>query len=227
MSESSVIIEVSGLRKTFRVGQWDLEVLKGVDLTVTRGDFIAVMGPSGSGKSTLLYLISGLDSPTSGTVKVKGNDVTAMDDRAASQLLRREIGFVFQFYNLIPNLSVEENLLLPALLDGVKPAVYRPILDDVMRALDLRHRRRHTPRELSGGEQQRVAIGRALINGPGIILADEPTGNLNSIAGQDIMELLVRINRDHARTIILVTHSTVAAAYAHRVVLMKDGVLET
>lgn len=217
------IIEVRALHKTYRVGQWDVEVLKGIDLTVTRGEFIAVMGPSGAGKSTLLYLIGGLDRPTSGTVTVKGHDVAAMDDRAASRLRRRDVGFVFQFYNLVPNLNVEENLLLPALLDGKKPPDYRDTLRDVMQAVDLTPRRRHTPRELSGGEQQRVAIGRALINGPEIILADEPTGNLHRAAAADIMRLLERINRERGQTIILVTHSTEAAAYAHRVVSLRYG----
>lgn len=222
-SARDVIIEVRAVHKVYRVGQWEIEVLKGVDLTVQRGEFIAVMGPSGAGKSTLLYLIGGLDSPTSGMVMVNGNNVAGMDDRAASLLRRREVGFVFQFYNLIPHLNVEENLLLPALLDGKKPADYRNALREVMGATDLTRRRHHTPRELSGGEQQRVAIGRALINGPDIILADEPTGNLNSAAATDVMELLARINRERGQTVVLVTHSAQAAAYAQRIVRMHYG----
>ena len=227
MSERSAardaIIEVRALHKIYRVAQWEIEVLKGVDLTIQRGEFIAVMGPSGAGKSTLLYLIGGLESPTSGVVIVNGSNVAAMDDRAASLLRRREVGFVFQFYNLIPHLNVEENLLLPALLDGKKPPDYRNALREVMQAIDLTRRRHHTPRELSGGEQQRVAIGRALINGPDIILADEPTGNLNSAAAADVMELLARINRERGQTVVLVTHSTEAAAYAQRVVRLHYG----
>ena len=230
MSERSAVrdavIKVRALHKVYRVGQWEIEVLKGVDLTVQRGEFIAVMGPSGAGKSTLLYLIGGLESPTSGTVMVNGHDVAAMDDRDASLLRRREVGFVFQFYNLIPHLNVEENLLLPALLDGKKPRDYRNALRAVMHAIDLTRRRHHTPRELSGGEQQRVAIGRALINGPDIILADEPTGNLNSAAASDVMELLARINRERGQTVVLVTHSTAAAAHAQRVVRLHYGTLE-
>lgn len=222
---AGAIIEVRALHKTYRVGQWDIEVLKGIDLTVRRGEFIAVMGPSGAGKSTLLYLIGGLDRPTSGMVKVKGHDVAAMDDRAASLLRRRDVGFVFQFYNLVPNLNVEENLLLPALLDAKKPPDYRDVLREVMQAVGLTPRRHHTPRELSGGEQQRVAIGRALINGPDIILADEPTGNLHRAAASDIMKLLSRINRERGQTIILVTHSMEAAAYAQRIVRLRYGSL--
>ena len=172
------------------MGDVTVDVLKGIDLSIAAGEFLAVMGPSGSGKSTLLYLIGGMERPTSGSVTIKGNDVAAMDDRAASLLRRREVGFVFQFYNLIPNLTVEENLVLPALLDGVAPVERQRALDDVLAAVGLRHRRSHTPRELSGGEQQRVAIGRALINRPDIILADEPTGNLDSRTGKEVMELL-------------------------------------
>ena len=200
-----------------------MDVVKGIDLSIAAGEFLAGMGPSGSGKSTLLYLIGGMERPTSGSVTIKGNDVAAMDDRAASLLRRREVGFVFQFYNLIPNLTVEENLVLPALLDGVAPVERQRALDDVLAAVGLRHRRSHTPRELSGGEQQRVAIGRALINRPDIILADEPTGNLDSRTGKEVMELLGRINGDLRRTIVLVTHAAEAAAHAHRIVHVRDG----
>ncbi len=220
------IIRVRGLHKTYRVGDVAVEVLKGIDLSIAAGEFLALMGPSGSGKSTLLYLLGGMERPTTGSVTIKGQDVAAMDDRAASLLRRRHVGFVYQFYNLIPNLNVEENLLLPALLDGVAPAERRRVLDDVLAAVGLAHRRGHTPRELSGGEQQRVAIGRALINRPDIILADEPTGNLDSSTGEEIMALLARVNRELRRTIVLVTHAAEAAAYAQRIVSMRDGRLE-
>lgn len=152
---TDAIIRVRELHKTYRVGDVAVEVLKGIDLSIAAGEFLAVMGPSGSGKSTLLYLLGGMERPTTGSVTIKGQDVAAMDDRAASLLRRRHVGFVFQFYNLIPNLNVEENLLLPALLDGVAPAERRRVLDDVLAAIGLTHRRGHTPRELSGGEQQR------------------------------------------------------------------------
>ena len=217
------MIEVRALRKTYQVGDVALEVLKGVDLSITAGEFLAVMGPSGSGKSTLLYLVGGMERPTSGSVTIKGKDVAAMDDRAASLLRRREVGFVFQFYNLIPNLNVEENLLLPALLDRSIPAERQRMLDDILASIGLTHRRLHTPRELSGGEQQRVAIGRALINRPDIILADEPTGNLDSTTGAEVLELLARINRELGRTVVLVTHAADAAAHARRIVRMRDG----
>ena len=221
------IIEVRKLRKTYRMGDVSVEVLKGIDLSIAAAEFLAVMGPSGSGKSTLLYLLGGMERPTTGSVTIKGRDVSAMDDRAASLLRRRHVGFVFQFYNLIPNLNVEENLLLPALLDGVAPAERRRLLDDVLAAIGLTHRRGHTPRELSGGEQQRVAIGRALINRPDIILADEPTGNLDSSTGEEILALLVRVNRELGRTIVLVTHADEAAAHAQRTVHVRDGRLES
>ncbi|MDD9985280.1 MAG: ABC transporter ATP-binding protein [Spirochaetaceae bacterium] len=225
-ADTDGIIQVRELHKTYRVGDVAVEVLKGIDLSIAAGEFLAVMGPSGSGKSTLLYLLGGMERPTSGSVTIKGQEVAAMDDRAASLLRRRHVGFVFQFYNLIPNLNVEENLLLPALLDGAAPAERRRVLDDVLGAISLTHRRSHTPRELSGGEQQRVAIGRALINRPDIILADEPTGNLDSSTGEEIMALLARVNRDLGRTIVLVTHAAEAAACASRTVSMRDGRLE-
>ena len=224
-SNALPIIDVRQLRKSYQIGDVAVEVLKGIDLTIMAGEFLAVMGPSGSGKSTMLYLIGGMERPTSGTVTIKGNAVAAMDDRSASLLRRREVGFVFQFYNLIPNLNVEENLILPALLDGATAVEQRRGLDEILEAIDLTHRRRHTPRELSGGEQQRVAIGRALINGPGIILADEPTGNLDSKSTKEIMKLLARINGEFGRTIVLVTHAAEAAAHAQRIVHMRDGVL--
>ncbi len=223
---TDAIIRVRGLHKTYRVGDVAVEVLKGIDLSIAAGEFLAVMGPSGSGKSTLLYLLGGMERPTTGSVTIKGQDVAAMDDRAASLLRRRHVGFVYQFYNLIPNLNVEENLLLPALLDGVALDERRRVLDDVLAAIGLTHRRGHTPRELSGGEQQRVAIGRALINRPDIILADEPTGNLDSSTGEEIMALLARVNRELRRTIVLVTHAAEAAAHAQRIVSMRDGRLE-
>ena len=226
-TDTDAIIQVRELHKSYRVGDVAVEVLKGIDLSIAAGEFLAVMGPSGSGKSTLLYMLGGMERPTTGSVTIKGQDVAAMDDRAASLLRRRAVGFVFQFYNLIPNLNVEENLLLPALLDGVAPIERRRVLDDVLAGIGLTHRRAHTPRELSGGEQQRVAIGRALINRPDIILADEPTGNLDSSTGEEIMALLVRVNRELGRTIVLVTHAAEAAAHAQRTVHVRDGRLES
>lgn len=216
-------INIADLCKTYKLGTVDVEVLKNINLTISDGEFVSIMGPSGSGKSTLLYLIGGLDKPTSGSVKIKGKELSYMKDREESLMRRRDIGFVFQFYNLIPNLNVEENIMLPVLLDGKKMKAYRQKLDELLDTVGLSDRRLHTPRELSGGQQQRVAIARALINEPDIILADEPIGNLDSKSGTEIMMLLQRINRDKGKTIIQVTHSKEAAEYGNRIINVKDG----
>ena len=217
------IIEAKNLNKTFKMGELDIEVLKDINLSIESGEFISIMGPSGSGKSTLLYLIGGLDKPTSGSVKIKGNELSEMKDKEQSIMRRRDIGFVFQFYNLIPNLSVEENVILPVLLDGKKLKDYRSRLDDILEVVGLEDRRAHTPRELSGGQQQRVAIARALVNEPDIILADEPIGNLDTKTGTEIMQLLQRINREKKKTIVQVTHSKEAADYGNRIINVRDG----
>lgn len=201
----------------------DVEVLKDINITINKGEFISIMGPSGSGKSTLLYLMGGLDKPTSGSVKIKGKELSVMKDTEESIMRRRDMGFVFQFYNLIPNLDVEENIMLPVLLDGKKMKAYRPRLEEILSVVGLSDRRHHTPRELSGGQQQRVAIARALINDPDIILADEPIGNLDSKTGTEIMELLGNINSLHGRTIVQVTHSKESAAYGQRIINVRDG----
>ncbi len=169
------IIEAVGLCKTYKLGEVSIEVLRDVNFTVNKGEFVSLMGPSGSGKSTLLYLLGGLDKPTSGSIKLKGRELAAMKDKEESEMRRREIGFVFQFYNLVPNLNLEENIMLPILLDGKKLKQYKSRLDEILELVGLSDRRKHTPRELSGGQQQRVAIARALVNEPDIILADEPT----------------------------------------------------
>lgn len=218
-----VIIETRGLNKTFKLGSLEVEVLKDINLSIASGEFVSIMGPSGSGKSTLLYLIGGLDSPTSGSVKIKGCELSKMKDKEQSIMRRRDIGFVFQFYNLIPNLNVEENVVLPLLLDGKKLKDYRSRLDEILEVVGLSDRRLHTPRELSGGQQQRVAIARALINEPDIILADEPIGNLDTKTGTEVMELLQRINKERGKTIVQVTHSKEAAEYGSRVINVRDG----
>ncbi|HRU41557.1 MAG TPA: ABC transporter ATP-binding protein, partial [Candidatus Diapherotrites archaeon] len=211
------------LNKTFKMGDLDIEVLKDINLSIESGEFVSIMGPSGSGKSTLLYLIGGLDKPTSGSVKIKGSELSEMKDKEQSIMRRRDIGFVFQFYNLIPNLSVEENVILPVLLDGKKLKDYRNKLDDILEVVGLADRRAHTPRELSGGQQQRVAIARALVNEPDIILADEPIGNLDTKTGTEVMQLLQRINREKKKTIVQVTHSKEAAEYGNRIINVRDG----
>ncbi len=217
------IIEILNLYKTYKLGRVDIEVLKEINVTVCEGEFVSIMGPSGSGKSTLLYLIGGLDKPTSGSIKIAGKELASMNDKSQSIMRRRNIGFVFQFYNLIPNLDVEENIMLPILLDGKKIKNYKKELDEILEIVGLSDRRRHTPRELSGGQQQRVAIARALINQPDIILADEPIGNLDSKSGTEIMELFQRINQEKGKTIIQVTHSAESAEYSRRIIHVKDG----
>lgn len=217
------VIEAKGLTKTFNMGELQVPVLKGIDMEIKAGEFVSIMGPSGSGKSTLLYLLGGLDNPTDGYLKVKGKDLAVMKDKEQSIMRRQDIGFVFQFYNLIPNLNVEDNIMLPVLLDGKKLKDYRESLDELLDLIGLSDRRHHTPRELSGGQQQRVAIGRALINSPDIILADEPIGNLDSKTGTEVMTLLKKINKEKNKTIVQVTHSEEAAEYGQRIIRVKDG----
>lgn len=217
------VVEIANLYKTYKLGTLEVEVLKDINVSIQSGEFVSIMGPSGSGKSTLLYLIGGLDKPTSGSVRIKGKELAVMNDRDESVMRRREIGFVFQFYNLIPNLNVEENVTLPILLDGKKMKAYKNKLDELLEIVGLSDRRYHTPRELSGGQQQRVAIARALINEPDVILADEPIGNLDSKSGTEIMMLLRKINQEKGKTIVQVTHSREAAEYGNRIINVRDG----
>ena len=223
-----IAVEGKHIVKNFRIGSTTTMVLKDISLQVLRGEFVSIMGPSGSGKSTLLYILGGLDAPTSGNVLLDGMDIARFGDEKMSRIRRQKIGFVFQFYNLIPNLSVEENIMLPLLLDGKKMGDYKQQLSQILEVVGLYDRRRHTPRELSGGQQQRVAIARALIGKPEILFADEPTGNLDSGTGAEIMTLLREINQSIGQTIIMVTHSPDAAKSSSRVIAVQDGmVLET
>lgn len=219
----SIVVDVKDVCKSFILGQEEVPVLKNLNFNIKKGEFVSLMGPSGSGKSTLLYLIGGLDVPTQGDVLVHGKHLKALRDREESIMRRREIGFVFQFYNLIPNLNVEENIMLPILLDGKNPKKYKQRLDEILELVGLSDRRKHTPKELSGGQQQRVAIARALIGEPDLILADEPIGNLDSVTGTEIMELFQKINREQGKTIVQVTHSASAAEYGTRIIQLKDG----
>ncbi|BAK98866.1 ABC transporter ATP-binding protein [Oscillibacter valericigenes Sjm18-20] len=225
MTKMPVAIEGENIIKDFKIGDTVTRVLKGISLQIPKGEFLSIMGPSGSGKSTLLYILGGLDSPTNGSVLMGGKDISRYNDEKKSVMRRRDIGFIFQFYNLIPNLNVEENVLLPILLDGKNAKDYRKQLNNILEIVGLTDRRNHTPRELSGGQQQRVAIARALINSPDIIFADEPTGNLDSKTGTEIMKLLKEINRESDKTIIMVTHSADAAAYGNRIVSVRDGMI--
>lgn len=217
------VIEVKNLFKSYGLGEGKVDILKDINVSIQKGEFVSIMGSSGSGKSTLLYLMGGLDKPSGGSVEIKGRDIATMKDDEESKVRCREIGFVFQFYNLIPNLTVEENIMLPILLDNKKEKDYRDSLDEIVEVVGLKERRKHTPRELSGGQQQRVAIARALINGPDIILADEPIGNLDSKTGIEIMELMQRINREKNKTIVQVTHSPESSTYGNRTIFLRDG----
>ncbi|WP_312648249.1 ABC transporter ATP-binding protein [Aminipila sp.] len=218
-------VEAKDIIKEYQMGDSVTRILKGVSLQIAQGEFVSIMGPSGSGKSTLLYILGGLDNPTHGSVLMNGIDISKFSDNKKSVMRRRNIGFVFQFYNLIPNLNVEENIMLPLLLDGKYMKDYQKQLAQIVDIVGLSNRRKHTPRELSGGQQQRVAIARALINNPEILFADEPTGNLDSKIGTEIMDLLREINQETNRTIIMVTHSQEAAQSSSRTITVRDGVI--
>lgn len=217
------ILEVNGLTKIYGSGDNRVTALDHVSFRVKKGEFVAIVGASGSGKSTLMNLIGGIDRPTSGEVVVDGRRIFDMDESALAIFRRRNIGIVYQFYNLIPNLTVVENIMLPCLLDNRKPDAQR--LAGILEMTGLSDRRDHLPGELSGGQQQRVSVGRALINAPAFILADEPTGNLDSRAGRKIMELLTAANRKENQTLILITHDEKIALLADRILTISDGKL--
>lgn len=219
----NTIVKTKNLNKDYFLKEQTINVLKDVNIEVKEGEFVSVMGASGSGKSTLLYLLGSLDNATSGQIFIRGIELSGMNDEQQSTYRRRQLGFVFQFYNLVPNLTVEENILLPILLDGKKTKDYKKRLDSIIEITGLNHRRKHMAPELSGGQQQRCAIARALIHNPDIILADEPIGNLDSNTGTEVMELFRRINREQKKTIIQVTHSDEAASFGNRIIILKDG----
>ena len=212
--------------KEYRLGKSVVEALAGLDFVVESGEFVAIMGPSGSGKSTLLHLIGGLDTASDGEVILAGQRLALMRDRQVTLLRRRNVGFVFQFFNLLPMLSAEENITLPLVIDGRNPKKFSPRLEQLLGLTGLTERRRHRPEQLSGGEQQRVALARALITSPALVLADEPTGNLDSATGTAMMELLRRSCNELGQTVVIVTHDPRAAAYAGRVVFLRDGKLD-
>ncbi|MFG6337997.1 MAG: ABC transporter ATP-binding protein [Lachnospiraceae bacterium] len=217
------ILEVNGLTKIYGSGDNRVTALDHVSFQVKKGEFVAIVGASGSGKSTLMNLIGGIDRPTSGDVVVDGRRIFDMDESALAIFRRRNIGIVYQFYNLIPNLTVVENIMLPCLLDNRKPDAQK--LAGILEMTGLSDRQDHLPGELSGGQQQRVSVGRALINAPAFILADEPTGNLDSKAGRKIMELLTAANRKENQTLILITHDEKIALLADRILTISDGKL--
>jgi putative ABC transport system ATP-binding protein len=216
---------LTGAQLTRRYGEGDtaVDALRGVSLEVRKGELTAVMGPSGSGKSTLMHILAGLDKPTSGEVTIVGTKLSQLNDNELTKLRRKHIGFVFQFFNLLPMLDAEENVVLPLSIAGEKPD--KAWVDQLLQQVGLAQRRDHRPSELSGGQQQRVAIGRALVNKPSIIFADEPTGNLDSKTSGEILELLEQSVRDLQQTIVMVTHEPRAAAIADRVLFLDDGVI--
>ena len=215
------ILKVENLNKTYGKGDNKVEALKNINLSVNKGEFVAIVGASGSGKSTLLHLLGGLDRPTAGNVVIDGESIYDYKEEKLAVFRRRKIGFVFQFYNLLPILDVEENIALPALLDNDK--VDKVYLEELINVLGLSERKNHLPSELSGGQQQRVSIGRAVFNKPSIILADEPTGNLDTKNSKDVIELLKFTAKKYNQTLILITHDVNIAAMADRVITIEDG----
>jgi len=219
---NGAIIETEDLRKTYRVGNVDVPALRGVDLTVPRGAFLAIVGPSGSGKSTLFHIIGSLTPPTAGKVRVAGHDLAAMTDAGRTRMRKRTVGFVFQKFNLLPNLTARDNIAIARHIAGTDP---KPSADfeEVLRLLGIDNRLDHKPNALSGGEQQRVAIARAIVNHPAILLADEPTGNLDTENSKAVLEILRDLNERLGQTILMITHNPEAAAYGHYTVHMRDG----
>ena len=215
------ILKVENLTKIYGTGEAAVKALDNVSFTVKKGEFVAIMGSSGSGKSTLLHILGGVDRPTSGKVFLDDTDIYALDETRLAIFRRRQVGLIYQFYNLIPVLSVEENINLPLLLDGRKPDPEQ--LNVILTLLNLSDRRGHLPNKLSGGQQQRVSIGRALINNPALVLADEPTGNLDSKNSADIVQLLKTSNRNYKQTLMLITHDRNIALQADRIISIEDG----
>ena len=216
------IIQTHDLRKTYRVGKVDVPALRGVDLRVKPGEFLAIVGPSGSGKSTLFHIIGGLTPPTSGEVQVAGQDLASLTDAGRTSLRKRTVGFVFQKFNLLPNLTARDNIAVARYIGGTGSAP-DPQFEEVLRVLGIEQRLDHKPNALSGGEQQRIAIARAIVNHPAILLADEPTGNLDTENSQAVLEILCDLNQRLGQTILMITHNPEAAAFAHQTIHMRDG----
>ena len=215
------ILEIKNLCKVYGKGETKVDALKNVSFSVEKGEFVAIVGPSGSGKSTLMHILGGVDTPTSGIVNIAGTDIGKLDETNLSIFRRRNIGLIYQFYNLIPILNVEENMTLPILLDGKKPD--KKLLKDLLLKLGLEKRLKHLPNQLSGGQQQRVSIGRALMNQPALLLADEPTGNLDTKNTKEIISLLRKFNEENNQTVIIITHDDRIALAADRVITIEDG----
>ena len=219
------LLRVENLSKSYGKGEAKVDALKNINLSIKKGEFIAIVGPSGSGKSTLLHLLGGVDKPTSGNVFINDINIYDLKEKDLAIFRRRNVGLIYQFYNLIPVLTVKENILLPAELDNRK--IDKEYLEDLLKTLDLQERENHLPSELSGGQQQRTSIGRALINRPSIVLADEPTGNLDSKNSKEIVELLKVSVKKYNQTLIMITHDTNIALQADRVITIEDGIIKS
>lgn len=222
----TAILETEGLSKQFHVGEWVVEALRDVEFQVGEGEFVAIMGPSGSGKSTLLHLLGALEQASAGRITLQGQSLSGLNDDERTLLRRRDLGFVFQFFNLLPTLTAAENVALPLLLDGVRPSEARDRAQELLALVDLEARQDHRPDQLSGGEQQRTAIARALASKPRVLLADEPTGNLDRASGQRLLGMLRRACDEQGQTVVVVTHDPYAASFADRVVFLLDGHIE-
>ncbi|MBU6398843.1 MAG: ABC transporter ATP-binding protein [Verrucomicrobia bacterium] len=224
-TDNGMLVELEGVDKVFHRGEEKIHVLQDLSLRVPRGEFLALMGPSGSGKSSLLNLVGGLDRPTKGAVRVAGEAIDQLSDRRLAAWRARHVGFVFQLYNLMPVLTAERNIELPLLLTHLSKSQRRQHVEAALAVVGLSHRSKHFPRQLSGGEQQRVGIARAIVTDPTLLLCDEPTGDLDRKAGDEILDLLQALNRDHAKTILMVTHDPHASARASRTVYLNKGQL--
>ena len=218
----SAIIEINGLTKTYQVGDVPLHALRGVNLEIRKGEFVAIIGASGSGKSTLFHILGGLTPPTSGNVRINGRDLAAMTNEERTDLRKTTVGFVFQKYNLLPTLTAEDNIRIVQYIAD-RPTAFDPAFQAVLSLLGIADRMKHKPRALSGGQQQRVAIARGIVNSPAILLADEPTGNLDSENSASVLKLMKDLNQRLGQTILMITHDSEAASYADRVVRMRDG----
>lgn len=222
-----MLLKIESLKKTYSRGDQIVEALRGVSLEIDSGQLVSIMGPSGSGKSTLLHLMGGLDRPTSGKVIFSGKAIDELNDNELSLFRRQKLGFIFQFFNLLPTLSALENVALPRLLNGESIKTIRPRAEELLSQMGLEKRAHHKPDQLSGGEMQRVAIARALIADPLMIFADEPTGNLDSKTGESVLKLMQNLVKEHGKTIVMVTHDPKAASYGSRLIKLKDGLLDS
>lgn len=224
--DNKFVVNAVGIEKQFSNGEFTVDVLKGVSLSVAEGEFVAIVGESGSGKSTLLYCLAGIETPTKGTVQLVGRDLSLISDKELAEMRRREVSFVYQYDNLVENLSAYENITLPLVLDKKKESEYQEKVKEICDFLGISERLKNRPKELSGGEQQRVALARALVTSPKVIFLDEPTGSLDKERGEQVMQLLEKINKERGVALVMVTHSSAHSQYATRIVEIEDGIIK-